>query len=97
MINEANTKDMEVKFEEMTSEEFEAKAKSIMEKDKPESVAYFYNEHYGSYFGVTKYTLNDDGSYKSGIPSGEYNKAYFDENGVPYIGVKKENKNILYI
>ena len=61
------------------------------------SVAYFYNEHYGSYFGVTQYTLNEDGTYKSGIPSGEYTKENFDKNNIPYMGVKKENKNILYI
>ena len=70
---------------------------SNKENNKMKSVAYFYNEHYGSYFGVTQYSLNEDGTYKSGIPSGEYNKEDFDKNNIPYIGDKKENKNINYI
>ena len=61
------------------------------------SVAYFYDEHYGSYFGVTQFSINPDGSYKSGIPSGEYCKKDFDENNIPYMGEKKESKNINYI
>jgi hypothetical protein len=74
----------------MTSQE-------IKEKELQATVAYFYNEHYGSYFGVTQYTLNENGDYISGIPSGIYCKKTMEDNGIPYRGVKKENKEINYI
>ena len=61
------------------------------------TVAYFYNEHYGSYFGVVVYKLNSKGHYDCGIPSGCYDKELMDKHNIPYMGVKKENKNILYL
>jgi hypothetical protein len=62
-----------------------------------ETVAYFYNEHYGAYFGVTQYRANENGDYLGGIPSGVYCKETMDKAGIPYIGVKKETKGILYL
>ena len=61
------------------------------------TIAYFYNEHYGAYFGVESYQLKEDGTYLCGSPSGYYNEAKMKEANIPYIGIKTENKNILYI
>lgn len=61
------------------------------------TVAYFYNEHYGSYFGVSEYKLKEDGTYYCGIPTGIYCKKTMDENKIPYMGVLPANKNILYL
>ena len=68
-----------------------------MKKALSETIGYFYNEHYGSYFGVSKYTLNEDGTFLRGIPTGVYCKKTMDEHNIPYLGVKLENKNILYL
>ena len=38
-----------------------------------------------------------EGNYAGGIPSGVYNKEKMDLNKIPYLGVKKENKNINYL
>ena len=61
------------------------------------TIGYFYNEHYGSYFGVESYRLKQDGTHDCSIPSGVYDKARMDANNIPYLGEKKENKNILYL
>lgn len=69
----------------------------IFKTQLEKTVAYFYNEHYGAYFGVTQYKLKEDGSYASGIASGIYDKEIMDKQGIPFMGVKKENPNILYL
>ena len=61
------------------------------------TIAYFYNEHYGCFFGVESYILKEDGTYLRGIPSGFYNEEKMKAANIPYIGVKTENKNIIYI
>ena len=61
------------------------------------TIAYFYNEHYGSYFGVSSYKLKSDGTYDCGSPTGVYSKKNMDDAGIPYMGVKTENKDILYL
>jgi hypothetical protein len=61
------------------------------------TVAYFYNEHYGAYFGVINYQLEEDGSFKCGTPSGIYDQEAMEKKGIPFMGIKKENKNILYL
>lgn len=61
------------------------------------TIAYFYDEHYGSYFGVSSYQLKENGTFDCGIPTGVYCKKRMDEAGIPYMGVKTENKDILYL
>ena len=61
------------------------------------TIAYFYNEHYGSYFGVSSYSLKEDGTYDFGSATGVYCQETMDKHNIPYVGVKKENKNIDYL
>lgn len=61
------------------------------------TIAYFYNEHYCAYFGVISYQLKKDGSYDCGIPSGIYDQEAMEKKGIPFMGIKKENTNILYL
>lgn len=73
------------------------KSTDTLQNNLEKTVAYFYNEHYGSYFGVISYQLKEDGSFDCGTPSGIYDKELMEEKGIPYMGVKKENANILYL
>ncbi len=61
------------------------------------TIAYFYNEHYGSFFGVSSYKLKADGTYDCGAPTGVYCEEKMKAAGIPYMGVKTENKDILYL
>ena len=61
------------------------------------TIAYFYNEHYGSYFGVESYKLKADGTYDCGIPSGVCCEEKMKAANIPYVGVNAENPNILYL
>lgn len=70
------------------------KTKSLQLKN---TVAYFYSEHYGGYFGVSSFELNPDGTFSCGIATGIYDKKLMDQAGIPFRGVKPENKNILYL
>jgi hypothetical protein len=62
-----------------------------------DTIAYFYNEHYGSYFGVSSFKLKADGTYDCGTPTGVYDENKMKEAGIPYMGVKTESKTILYL
>ncbi len=57
-----------------------------------ETVAYFFNEKYNSYFGVMSYQLDENGEYFCGSPSGVYELADLKNANIPYMGVKK-NRN----
>ena len=61
------------------------------------TIAYFYNEHYGSYFGVSSYKLKDNGNFDCGTPTGIYCKDAMDAAKIPYMGIKAENKDIMYL
>ena len=61
------------------------------------TIAYFYNEHYGSFFGVSSYKLKDDGTFDCGSPTGVYCEETMKAANIPYMGVKTENPNILYL
>jgi hypothetical protein len=68
-----------------------------MKTSLEKTIAYFYNEHYGSYFGVESYKLKEDGTFDCGIASGVYCEEKMKANNIPYMGVKTENKDIQYL